>query len=72
MLINEEEEYCPICYTNVINGADKAEVAVKFEECEHTFCRECCFEQFKQLIEKAEVDKVRCLDFECLKPVSEA
>ena len=69
MLISEEE-YCPICYTNVINGFNSEE-AVTFDECGHKFCRECCLEQFKQLIEKAEIDKVRCLDYECLRPVSE-
>ena len=68
----EEPTYCPICYTNEIVPPDKPvpqgdKNTVEFD-CKHRFCSECTIEQFKGLIEKAEIKKLKCFDFECTQP----
>ena len=39
-------------------------------ECGHSFCSECTLKQLKQLIGRAEVEKVNCFDYACLKDIS--
>ena len=34
-------------------------------DCVHNFCIECSLEQLKQLINRAEVKKIKCFDYEC-------
>jgi len=63
----EDVEYCPICYTNEVQ---EGTTAVNFE-CGHTFCLECTLEQLRQLISRAEVEKVKCFDYECLAAISD-
>ena len=40
-------------------------------ECKHRFCSECVIQQLQVQIEKAEIDKLNCLDFECGAPISD-
>ena len=37
-------------------------------DCKHRFCSECTIEQFKGLIEKAEIKKLKCFNYECKEP----
>ena len=41
-------------------------------ECGHMFCSDCTLGQLRQLINNAEVDKVKCLEFDCANPVISA
>ena len=70
-----ELTFCPICYNNEIVSPSAA-ISLKSEnhlgtvefECKHRFCSECTIEQFKVLIEKAEIMKLKCFDYECKQP----
>ena len=72
----EETEMCEICYTNEIVAADYEVEAEDLEtiefECEHRYCSECTIEQLKGQIEKADIDKITCLNYECRQLVSTA
>ena len=48
-----------------VNEGDSG--TVEFD-CKHRFCSECTIEQFKGLIEKAEIKKLKCFDYECTQP----
>lgn len=63
----DEESYCEICYTNVIQkpGTPITDLQTVEFECSHRFCSECTIEQLKGCIEKAEIDKLKCFDYEC-------
>ena len=39
-------------------------------ECKHRFCSACTVEQLKGCVERAEIDKIRCLNSDCMKPIS--
>ena len=63
----DEESYCTICYTNEIQipGKPITDLLTVEFECSHRFCSECTIEQLKSNIEKAEIDKLKCFDYEC-------
>ena len=72
---DKEPEYCTICYTNELKSAnsgivEEGEVQTFELECGHRFCSECVYELLKQVVERAEVEKVQCLDYECKKPIT--
>ena len=75
--MGEQEDnttYCPICYYNEIVPESRACTAedsagtIEFD-CKHRFCKDCTIEMLKQQIERADVDKIKCFDSECLKPI---
>ena len=77
--LNQDAEptYCPICYTNEIVEPGKPvgenDLGTVEFDCKHRFCSDCTIEQFKGLIEKAEIKKLKCFDYECKQPeISEA
>lgn len=39
-------------------------------DCDHRFCTDCVIERFKTCIENAEIEKLICMEFGCLKPIS--
>ena len=73
--MEEEENFCSICYTNVIEAEGKPiksgdNMTIEFE-CKHRFCIECVIETLKSKINNAELDKLNCFDFNCQKPISD-
>ena len=60
--------YCPICYTNELT-TDSNDLKTIALDCGHRFCSECTVEMLKQQIERADIDKIKCFDHECLKPI---
>ena len=60
---DEEAPYCQICYTNQLRK-DRPDAVLSLE-CAHSFCSECSLQQLRLLIERADVEKVKCFDFEC-------
>ena len=71
----EEGTYCPICYHNVLVPDNKpipeGDLGTVEFECKHRFCGECTVEYLKANIEKAEIEKLKCCDFECKTVISE-
>ena len=62
--VKAESDYCPICYTNLIQlgtGAITDDVTFEFKTCKHRFCIECCQEALRLRIDRAEVGKLTCL-----------
>ena len=59
----DEKNYCTICYSNEIDPED-SETTITFE-CGHAFCSECTLGQLRILIEKADLEKIRCFEHEC-------
>ena len=59
-----ESDYCPICYTNLIQlgtGTITDDITFEFKTCKHRFCIECCQESLRIHIERAEFSKLICL-----------
>ena len=70
----ETTDYCSICYYNVIVNQgnpipDHDKMTVEFD-CGHRFCSECAVEQLRGNIERAELDKIKCFDYECGQDIS--
>ena len=64
---DENVNYCTICYTNEIKtDGDQATSTIMFE-CGHAFCTQCTLSQLSQLIGSAELDKIKCFEFDCPK-----
>ena len=72
----DDAVYCDICYTNEITkpGDPVSETDTSTVElvCEHRFCSECVVADMKHHIENAEMDKIKCLSFDCQKAMSKA
>ena len=70
-----EENYCSICYTNVIEADGKPvksddKITIEFE-CKHRFCSECVIETLKNNINNAEINKLNCFDYSCGQLISD-
>jgi len=62
----DEEDYCPVCYTNMIKlRGDADEGTFIFTQCGHRYCVECTQEQMKTLIERNQLDKLNCFSVDC-------
>ena len=71
----ETSDYCSICYTNIIQLAPTKitdDLTFEFSECKHRFCIECCQEQLKMHIDRAEVGKLVCFEYKCGAKVTQA
>ena len=71
----EEENYCLICYTNVIAAEGKPiksddKITIEFE-CKHRFCSECVIEVLISHIHNAEISKLKCFDYNCGQAISD-
>ena len=58
-----EKDYCTICYCNEIDREDTKSTVVF--DCGHVYCSECTLGQLKNLIDTAELDKIKCFAFDC-------
>ena len=73
--VAEEENYCSICYTNVIAAEGKPiksddKITIEFE-CKHRFCSECVIETLKNHINNAEISKLNCFEYNCGQAISD-
>ena len=70
--VTQRQTYCPICYTNVIDSIFEYESkTVTFEKCCHAFCSDCTLEQLKMWINKGNVDKLKCFDYDCTNEITD-
>ena len=70
--IEGKESCCLICYTNEITrqGQPVTDLSTVELECSHRFCSECTVESLRVKIESAEIDKLKCFDYECGQVIS--
>ena len=73
-IVEEEENLCPVCYSNPIVKDSEPLIpgdtgTVEFE-CKHRFCSDCTVEQLKNYVESAEIEKIKCFDYGCRRPIS--
>ena len=64
-----EESLCTICYTNQVRQNDHSNTVTL--NCLHLFCKECFVAACKTSLENGLVDKIKCLDYQCLKQIDE-
>ena len=63
---DEGEEICLVCYNNY-----NKENMIKYNKCNHTFCKNCWLSYIKNKIENYDIQKFKCIQFNCKEILNE-